>query len=223
MSPWRTTCIALVLGAAGCHGLPGRPSPRTQRAASFATLYAENCAACHGAHGAGGAALALDNPVYLAIASDVVLSRVISRGVAHTPMPAFAESAGGTLTSAQVTTLIRGIRAWQKPGGLGVAAPPYVPPHSGDVERGRQVFQAFCSSCHGADGRGGARAGSVVDASYLALVSDQDLRSVVIAGRPRFGAPDWRHDVPGRPMTDQQITDVVVWLSAQRARYPGQP
>jgi mono/diheme cytochrome c family protein len=221
MSRWPAACIALVLGAASCRRLPGEPSARPERATDFASLYAKNCAACHGAHGGGGAALALDNPVYLALASDRVVSNVISRGVAKTPMPAFAQSAGGTLTPEQVAALVRGIRAWQKP--LGEAAPPYVPAHSGDATRGAQVFQTFCSSCHGANGRGGTRAGSVVDASYLALVSDQDLRSVVIAGRPELGAPDWRSDVLGRPMTFQQITDVVVWLSAQRTRYPGQP
>jgi hypothetical protein len=62
-----------------------------------------------------------------------------------------------------------------------------------------------------------------VNGSYLALVSDQDLRTVVIAGRPELGAPDWRSDIPGRPMSAQEITDVVAWLSAQRRKSPGQP
>jgi len=39
---------------------------------------------------------------------------------------------------------------------------------------------------------------------------------VIITGRPDFGAPDWRGNVPGRPMTDQDISDVVAWLSSQR-------
>jgi hypothetical protein len=48
------------------------------------------------------------------------------------------------------------------------------------------------------------------------LISDQGLRTIVITGRPDFGAPDWRGNVPGRPMTDQEISDVVAWLSSQR-------
>jgi hypothetical protein len=60
-----------------------------------------------------------------------------------------------------------------------------------------------------------------VDGSYLALVSDQGLRTTVIAGRPELGAPDWRGNVPGTPMTPQDIADVVAWLSAQRAPFPG--
>ena len=40
--------------------------------------------------------------------------------------------------------------------------------------------------------RAGRRAGSIVDPAYLALVSDQALRTTVIAGRPDLGMPDWR-------------------------------
>ena len=73
------------------------------------------------------------------------------------------------------------------------------------------------------DGRGGNKASSIVDGSYLALVSDQQLRTIVIAGRPELGAPDWRGDVEGRPMSAQEISDVVAWLSSQRPKFPGQP
>jgi cytochrome c oxidase cbb3-type subunit 3/ubiquinol-cytochrome c reductase cytochrome c subunit len=45
----------------------------------------------------------------------------------------------------------------------------------------------------------------------------------VITGRPELGAPDWRGNVAGRPMTDQEITDVVSWLVSRRAENPGQP
>ena len=64
---------------------------------------------------------------------------------------------------------------------------------------------------------------SIVDGSYLALVSDQNLRTTVIAGRPELGAPDWRGDVPGKPMSPEDVSDVVAWLAAQRTQFPGQP
>ena len=38
-------------------------------------------------------------------------------------------------------------------------------------------------------------AGSIVDASYLSLISNQYLRTIVIAGRPDIGNPDWKNDV----------------------------
>ena len=88
---------------------------------------------------------------------------------------------------------------------------------------GADVYATYCSSCHGPDGRGGKKASSIVDGSYLALVSDQNLRTIVIVGRPELGAPDWRGDVPGKPMSPQDVSDVVAWLAAQRPQFPGQP
>jgi hypothetical protein len=55
------------------------------------------------------------------------------------------------------------------------------------------------------------------------LESDQDLRTNVIVGRPELGAPDWRGDVPGKPISAQEISDVVAWLAAQRPKVPDQP
>jgi hypothetical protein len=46
---------------------------------------------------------------------------------------------------------------------------------------------------------------------------------VVIAGRPELGAPDWRGNIPGKPMSEQEIGDVVAWLESQRVQNPGQP
>jgi mono/diheme cytochrome c family protein len=86
----------------------------------------------------------------------------------------------------------------------------------GDAKRGGGSFAMFCARCHGADGSGGPGAGSIVDSAYLPLVSDQSLRTTVIAGRPDLGAPDWRGNVPGRPMSAEEVSDVVAWLAAHR-------
>jgi mono/diheme cytochrome c family protein len=170
--------------------------------------------------------LALNNPIYLAIASDDVLRRVTSRGVTGgTLMPAFLKSAGGTLTDEQVEILVHDMRTrWSKPGDLANATPPsYAANTPGDVNHGAEAYATFCASCHGADGRGTQKSSSIVDGSYLALVSDQGLRTLVIAGRPDLPHPDWRAYVPGRPMTPQEVTDVVSWLTSKRVAYPGQP
>ena len=187
-------------------------------------LYEQNCAGCHGANGTGGAAIALDNPVLLAIADDSAIRRTAANGVPGTSMPAFAKSAGGMLTDKQLDALVEGIRSWAKPGAFGNQTPPsYVAQGLGNPQRGADAYQTYCSSCHGVDGRGGSKASSIVDGSFLALVSDQELRTIVITGRPELGAPDWRGDVEGRPMSAQDISDVVAWLSSQRSKVPGQP
>jgi cytochrome c oxidase cbb3-type subunit 3 len=188
------------------------------RMMDFALLYSGNCAGCHGPDGNGGVAIGLGNPVYLAVASDATITRITADGVPGTAMPAFAQHSGGMLTDDQINVIVRGIRnGWTRPEALGdIEPPPYEAQTSGDPKRGAAVYSFYCSSCHGANGKGGARGSSIVDGSYLALVSDQNLRTTVIVGRPELGAPDWRADVPGKPMSPDEISDVVAWLAAQR-------
>jgi hypothetical protein len=69
-------------------------------------------------------------------------------------------------------------------------------------------------------GVAGGEPGSVTAKSYLSLISDQGLRTLVITGRPDFNAPDWRNNVASHPMSDQEITDVVAWLASQRPDGP---
>jgi cytochrome c oxidase cbb3-type subunit III len=225
------TLLSAVFLAAGCDGrLPGRPlvgaePVRPSQQLDFAVLYGRNCAGCHGPDGRGGASVELGDPVYLAFADDGVLTRVTANGVPGTAMPAFAQSAGGMLTDAQVQALVRGMRArWGKPDVLrGAEPPPYAATQEGDAARGAQAYATFCASCHGPAGQGGTKASAIVDGTYLALVSPQHLRTTVLVGRPDLGAPDWRSDVPGRPMTAEDVSDVVTWLSRQRPAFPGQP
>ncbi|HUE03396.1 MAG TPA: c-type cytochrome [Bryobacteraceae bacterium] len=209
---------------------PGRPPVDSQwvppgKILDFGILYTDNCAGCHGQDGQGGAAIGLNDPVYLVIADDATIRRVTADGVPGTAMPAFAQHSGGMLTDDQINAIVGGIRSrWAKPGALpGADAPPYAAQAPGDPKRGAAVYGIYCSSCHGADGRGGKRASSIVDGSYLALVSDQGLRTTVIVGRPELGAPDWRGDVPGKPMSPEDVSDVVAWLAALRPQFPGRP
>jgi mono/diheme cytochrome c family protein len=183
-------------------------------------LYTANCAGCHGADGKGGAARGLLDPVFLDIADEATIRRVTAAGVPGTAMPPFAKASGGSLTDEQIDAIVRSIRAARTSAGAAtyLKPPPYAASTAGDPGRGGEVFATFCARCHGADGRGGQgfQASSIVDAPYLALVSDQSLRTTVIAGRPDLGAPDWRGNVPGMPMSPDEVSDVVAWLAARR-------
>jgi len=215
-------CLGVLLLCVSCR-LPGKPTAvevelKPEQVRDFAILYRQNCAGCHGQYGQGSAALGLTNPIYLAIASDETIRRATARGIPGALMPAFAKSSGGTLTDEQIEVLVREIRArWARPiETLGVTPPPYSPTEPGDPIRGATAYGIFCAGCHGPEGKGGSRGGSIVDDSFLTLVSEQSLRTTVIAGRPDLGQPDWRNDVSGRIMTPQEVSDVVAWLAAKR-------
>jgi cytochrome c oxidase cbb3-type subunit 3 len=211
-----------LLALAGCT-MPGKPTPAdiVQRPSDNldpVALYKQNCAGCHGADGKLGPAPPIGDPVYLAIVDDDTLRKVISKGRPGTPMSAFAESEGGMLTGKQVDAIVNGMRqAWGKTDVLqGVTPPPYAAKAAGNPEVGQMVFVLVCASCHGPEGKGSDKVGSIVDPNYLSLITNQGLRTITIIGRPDFNAPDWRNNVPGHPMTDQQITDIVAWLASQR-------
>ncbi len=135
-------------------------------------------------------------------------------------MPAFARSEGGMLTDQQVDILAKGlISTWGKPGVLdGLNPPTYKALLTPDAGAGQKVVTTYCAHCHGAkgDGVGGDIKGSLVDPSFLALISDQNLRSIVISGMnpdmPNFHEQDADH-----PLTDQNVTDVAAWLASHRA------
>ena len=213
--------IAAVVAALSSWDPPGRRAAearaiRPSDVANFDKLFSQNCSGCHGKDGQGALTVGIGRPAYLAIADDATIRGTIEQGRPGTPMPAFAQRAGGMLTETQIAILVHGIRNWATPGAFDHDdPPPYAASHAGDAGHGREVFEAECSSCHGQDGRG-ARA--IADSSYLALVTDQHLRTVMIVGMPNLGMPDWRGHV--QPLTDGDVTDVVAWLASRRESLP---
>jgi cytochrome c oxidase cbb3-type subunit 3/ubiquinol-cytochrome c reductase cytochrome c subunit len=203
--------------------------PRPEDVTDFKTLYSENCAACHGVEGRQGAAISLANPVYLGIAGVANLQHITASGVPGSLMTGFSKAAGGMLTDQQVEIIAEGmVSNWGNTGALGgQPSPPYASSKAGNAANGQQAYATYCARCHGADGAGAkvgsTQVGSIVDPAYLALISDQGLRSIVIAGVPDSGMPNWRSDEPGHAMSDQEIGDVVAWLAAHRTATPGQP
>jgi len=223
--------IALMLIAlVSCDSMPGKPTPEERWTAAaeitdFSQLYAMNCSGCHGADGRFGAARPLNDPIYLALVSDGLLRAAIAEGVQGTTAPSFAQQAGGSLTDKQIDVLVSGIKTrWGAAENFtNIGLPPYslqdaiaAGSGSGDAGRGAAAYASYCAQCHGKDGTGGAKGRSVIDPTYLALTSDQALRTAVIVGRIDLGMPDWRANVSARPMNPQEISDVVAWLASHR-------
>jgi cytochrome c oxidase cbb3-type subunit III len=221
---WSIMPGLFLLTCLGCGSHPGgegrEPAvPRPEDELRFEVLYKQNCAGCHGADGKNGAAVALANPEYQSLVDDASLIRWISHGMSPTQMPAFAISSGGFLTDKQIEVLVRGMRKrWAPATSVAQSErPSYAEIEAGDVTRGKASFQTFCSSCHKASKQ------EITSPDYLALVNDQALRSIIVAGRPDIGQPDWRTDKPGSPMSNQNVSDIVSYLASLRSRTPGQP
>lgn len=219
----RYTATALALAMIySCDRMPGRPSVAARplnpdQVTDFATLYSENCAGCHGTNGNFGAALPLNNPTYLAIVDDRSISDAIAKGIAGTSMPAFGLSSGGMLTDAQIKSIVNGMRAhWGSGQSAAGGAPSYASAGTSDQAQGAKVYDDYCASCHSASGTDVGKSGAIADPAFLALYSDQSLRTLIIAGRPDLGHPGWRDYAGKAPLDSTQVNDLVAWLSAKR-------
>lgn len=214
--------LPILIALSGCGPMPGataeaHPPLRPEQVLDFPTLFAQNCQACHGAGGRNGPAMDLANPVFLAMIDDNRLRDIISHGLPGTQMPAWAQSAGGMLTDQQINAIVAGMRKeWAQPNALaGATPPPLDQPAGGNAQHGQQAYQAHCASCHS-----GHQRQQLTSPVYLSLVSDTALRSIIVAGRPDIGQPDWRHDAakgaPATPLTPQEVTDIVTYLGSLR-------
>lgn len=227
----------LLLSVAGCD-LPGKPDPADKpvtpdQIVDFDKLYAANCAGCHGAAGKLGPAPPLNDTLFAAIIPDEELLRVIRHGRTGTPMPAFSTASGGSLTEAQVKLLADGVKShWSSKAPLQQTTPAYaVAKREGlksspeDHARQVEIFQRACAGCHGPNGAGGegrhSRVGAINMPAFLALISDQALRRIIITGRPDLGMPTYAEkrgrSAEYQPLTSVELDDLVTLLAEWRS------
>lgn len=179
--------------------------------------------------------------------------RLATPGV-KTPMPAFAQQHGGPLTTAQVKALAEGIKKQWKPASpIPVGTPAYLKdmdkpqtekpvtvaplPHREDdavqtaalkQEARLRLFSRACAGCHGSTGQGGKQAdravGAINNPDFLALISDQALRRLIITGRPDLGMPafDGKTGRPTdfQPLTSADVNELVILLAQWRKNAP---
>jgi mono/diheme cytochrome c family protein len=233
------TLLAAVAVLPGCdYPFPGKPNPAHRpvpenRVLAFEPLFGRNCAGCHGADGKLGPAPPLNDPLFLAMVPDEELLDVLHHGRKGTPMPPFSQARGGPLTDAQIQALAVGLKSkWTTSGTEDPSVPPYLlaDPKSisalpGDAERGARIFEGACSNCHGENGT--SEDNPIHDAAFLALISDQALRRIIITGRPDLGMPNYR-ETDGRsddfkPLNSAEIDDLVALLARWRNETPAHP
>lgn len=188
-------------------------------AARGRALYGQYCAVCHGAEGQGrvqGNATSLNNPDFLAVASDAFLQAAIARGRRGTAMRGWAQEVGGPLSGEEIHDLIAFLRTWQQE----VSPPPLPPAGPGDPVRGQQLYEAACANCHGWDGRGNLGMGpAVTNPDLLAAADDAFLWATIAYGRrgtPMF--PSLRGLDGVRQLSAQEINDLIAYLRSSQCQ-----
>jgi len=210
--------IGLLTLLAACEP-PGKPSLADDELAAptdFKTIFAQNCSGCHGADGQKGPGRVLNNPLYLKVSTKENIRSILVNGRPGTLMPAFAKSNGGPLTDKQLDALVNGMESeWVKPFTASDIPSYDGAGFTGDADNGRKLFAKSCYACHA---KGGV-AGALLDPSYLSLSSNQNLRTSIIVGRPDFPGlpmPDYRTLKMGHALDNQDIADLVAFLSSKR-------
>ncbi len=83
-------------------------------------------------------------------------------------------------------------------------------PLPGDPIKGKAVFEQYCQSCHGADGKGnnGLGANFVEDKSRLAKSNEELLKSIREGKQGKVGTMPAQKGV----LTDQQMKDALSYI-----------
>ncbi len=221
----RHPVILVVVLLAGCD-LSGKPDAidaykRPDKIVNFDFLYQRNCAGCHGADGKLGPAPPLNDALFAALVTDAELKQVISEGRRGTPMSAYLEDNGGTLTATQVEILANGIKKrWGMQPAPANAPSLRAGDTGGNALRGAIVYAHACASCHADQGQGTTAAGALNDPAFLTLISDAALRRYIITGRPDLGMPNYAEHT-GRAadfvaLNDSDVIDLVTFLKSWR-------
>lgn len=203
--------FAASLGSEGTLEQPTEPTNLTEGA----DLYAQSCAQCHGPRGLGDGADArlynpkpppLGDPVEMRDRSPGAMYRVVSVGVAGTPMAGFAAS----LTVNERWNIISYVMTLRS-----------TPQR---VAEGEGLFAQRCVQCHGPLGAGdGALAQTlsrmpqeIGSLAWQAARSDEQLLTVVRDGVPGSAMP------PSRDLTAQQSANLVAYQRTMPFKQPPQ-
>lgn len=175
-----------------------------------AVKYAVYCGACHGPNGegynAGLVGTAIGYPGFLKVASDDYILQTTKLGRMGTPMQPFVGAKGlANLSEQDIKDIIVHLRYLGKN---------YVPPRvtvvrAGNAVLGEKLFGVNCAPCHQVGGFGKVGfAPSIRNRDFLALASDEFLKTILKKGRPgtaMMARPD---------LNAQQVLDIISYLRA---------
>lgn len=176
-------------------------------------LYKQMCSACHGQDGResevpGIRSPALNNPDFLAVASDDYLRFIIDQGRSNTSMPGWGPDTDG-ISYEEIDQIVAHIRGWEsKAPDIGE-----VLNRTGDAVAGAGYYEGMCSNCHGGQGEGGIGI-ALNSPTFLGVATDRFLAESIMHGRPGTAMASWKH------LDAQSVADLVSHIRGWQAEPP---
>jgi len=186
----------------------------------FGTLYAENCAGCHVRKDAGEQRSRL--PILFIWPLQTTTPSVkSSRRCAGNRDAGLRRERWRNVDRRANQLDYRRIRSRSSQQGvLGTATAPSYGLISRGTSKAKLHIKTYCESCHGPGGKGDTRAALLRIIRFLRLLAIRGCRTIVITA-----ALNWERriaeNVLGKPMSDQEVTDVVACLPRSARRTPG--
>ncbi len=176
-------------------------------------IYMQMCSACHGVDGResdvpGIRTPALNNPDFLAVATDDYLRHIVENGRSGTAMPAWGGNAK-SLTRGEIDRVVAHVRGWEhEPPDLG-----RISSRAGDRAMGQAYYLGMCANCHGLEGEGGL--GNALNSpSFLGIASDRFLAETIVGGRPGTAMASWKH------LPAQAVSDLLAYVRSWESPAP---
>ncbi len=178
--------------------------------AGFAYL----CSACHGKHGEGKSyddfktgIPAIGNPDFLRVASVDYIRFTIEKGRSLRQMGSWTQGISG-LTSSELDGIAHHLKQKGKPApGRNLSG------MRGNSSRGGQLYDLYCTVCHGKDGKGDV-AVALNQEGLLNRADDRFLMATILNGRANTGMPGWSF------LEDEKLVDLLAYISSWRTGRP---
>jgi cbb3-type cytochrome c oxidase subunit III len=176
-------------------------------------LYTKHCVICHGSDGTGNGLLAgrletkpadLTDPS-LAKKRDHEIFQIIEGTAPHGRVSENMPQWGHALPQNHIDSLVYYIRYLNRTKY----------PTSGNPVGGKQVYDAYCTDCHGKDGKGGGTLAMVynmkpadhTNSMEMNKMDNQELKDYIKTGDDTTLMPGWKG-----VLTDKEIDDVVSYI-----------
>lgn len=178
-------------------------------------IYKQQCFACHGDTGKGEGAqegTAINNQQFLNSVSDKDLFNAVKYGREGTVMPPY----GSNLSEEDLDNLVAFMRNWQTKS-IDQEAPKEI---SGDPENGEKIYNLYCANCHGMEGVGKKKMGTVLASPQkLKYTSDKQLWISTAYGREETRMGPSLEGLDGaRQLSKSEISDVVTYIRSLESK-----